>query len=52
MDKNKIPEAEMNSIAGRAKTTLNDTTEVRILKTKAFKAMKGSVQRGGTYNYF
>jgi len=42
----------MNIIAGRAKATLNITTEICILKTKAFKAMTGSVQRGGTYNYF
>jgi Zn-dependent peptidase ImmA (M78 family) len=42
----------MKSIAERAKTTLNVTTEICILKTKAFKTMTGSVQRGGTYNYF
>lgn len=42
----------MNRIAERAKTALDVTTEVCILKTKAFKAMTGSVQRGGTYSYF
>ncbi len=52
VDKNKVSSTEMKSIAGRAKTTLNITTEICILKTKAFKAMTGSVQRGGTYNYF
>jgi hypothetical protein len=52
VDQNKISGTEMNSIVGHAKTTLNVTTEIRILKTKAFKAMTGSVQRGGTYNYF
>lgn len=52
MDKNRVSSTEMKSIAERAKTTLNITTEICMLKTKAFKAMTGSVQRGGTYNYF
>jgi hypothetical protein len=52
VDKNKISNTEMNSIAGRAKTTLNVTTEIYILKTKGFKAMTRNAQRGGTYNYF
>jgi hypothetical protein len=52
VDKKKIPRTEMNRIAERAKTALNVTSEICILKTKAFKATTGSVQRGGTYNYF
>lgn len=52
MDKVKASSAEINKIAARAKTTFNVTTEIRILKLKAFKAMTGSAQRGGTYNYF
>jgi hypothetical protein len=52
MVKIKVSNTEMNSIAARAKITLNVATEICILKTKAFKAMTGSSQRGGTYNYF
>ena len=52
MDKKKISSTEMNRIAGHAKAMLNVTSEICILKTKAFKAMTGSVQREGTYNYF
>lgn len=51
MDKKKISSIEMNRIAERAKTMLNVTSEICILKAKAFKAMTGSVQRRGTYNY-
>lgn len=52
MDRIKASSTEINKIAARAKTTLNVTAETRILKVKAFKAMTGSSERGGTYNYF
>lgn len=52
MDKIIASKAEMNRIAARAKTTFDVTTEICILGAKAFKAMIGSSDRGGTYNYF
>lgn len=52
MDKIKVSNAEINKIAARAKTMLDVTTEICILGAKGFKAMTGSSERGGTYNYF
>ena len=52
MDKIKASNTEINEIATLAKTTLNVTTEICILKAKAFKAMTGSSESGGRYNYF
>jgi hypothetical protein len=47
----KADNIEMNRIGARAKTTFNVSTEICILKGKAFKDITGSSQRGGTYNY-
>ena len=51
-DKIIASKAEMNRIAARAKTTFDVTTEICILRAKAFEAMTKSSGRGGTYNYF
>ena len=52
MDKIKVSNEEINRIAARAKTMLDVTTEICILGAKGFKAVTGSSERGGTYNYF
>ena len=43
---------EINRIASQARNTFNISSEIRILKRKAFKNVVGDPQRGGTYNYF
>lgn len=51
LTKIKTSNAEMNEIANRAKITFNITTEISILKAKAFKTLTGSSEAGGYYLY-
>ena len=51
MDK-KVSTIEIKRIAADAKITFHISVEIFVLKEKAFKALTGSSERGGTYNYF
>ena len=52
MNKTKASNTDIRKIAAHAKVTFNVNTEISIPKLKAFKAITGSSQTRGTYNYF